>query len=92
MSKAHTVRVNYIIICRTMRCEYRESWTHTMLSYTVSYGYALTLVTVIHGEFMLYVRGMLAEFYPIVQAPAYQTLSDVIKVGCKAAVWLSERI
>ena len=25
-------------------------------------------------------------------APAYQALSGVIKVGCKTAIWLSERI
>ena len=25
-------------------------------------------------------------------APAYQVLSGVIKVGCKTAIWLSERI
>ena len=25
-------------------------------------------------------------------APAYQALSGVIKVGCKTAIWLSERV
>ena len=31
----------------------------------------------------------LCHFY---QAPAYEGLSQVIKTGCRAAIWLSERI
>lgn len=41
---------------------------------------------------MIALHNIIAFDVFIIQAPAYQAMSEVIKSGCKAAIWLSERV